>query len=122
MQLPYKRSPAQTRQNVLPIDRLPRYVRRLSDVNIIAWMVQATQLTIHQILTRPRLARERLLIALKRERRAERKRRIDLATWRLGGTGEEVMNAPRASSGSRRSRVLPAALLRARQARFRTYR
>jgi len=122
MQLPYKRSPAQTRQNVLPIDRLPRYVRRLSDVNIIAWMVQATQLTIHQILTRPRLARERLLIALKRERRAERKRRIDLATWRRGGTGEEVMNAPRASSGSRRSRVLPAALLRARQARFRTYR
>jgi len=80
MQLPYKRSPAQTRQNVLPIDRLPRYVRRLSDVNIIAWMVQATQLTIHQILTRPRLARERLLTALKRERRAERKRRIE-AAW-----------------------------------------
>jgi hypothetical protein len=69
---------------VVPINRLPRYVRRLSDVNIIGWLVQATQLTIHQLLTHPRLARERLLTALKRERRVERKRRIDLATWRLG--------------------------------------
>ncbi len=69
-----KRAPAQ-RQNVVPIDRLPRGVVRLSDANIVAWMVEATQLTLRQLLTRPRLARERLLAALKRERRAARRRR-----------------------------------------------
>ena len=71
-----KRATAHARQNVVPIDRLPRHVVRLSDANIVAWMVEATQLTIHQLLTRPRLVRERLLAALKRERRKVRKRRI----------------------------------------------
>ena len=72
---PSKRAPAKARQNVVPIDRLPRRVVRLSDASIVAWMVEATQLTIHQLLTRPRLVRERLLAALKRERRAARRRR-----------------------------------------------
>jgi hypothetical protein len=73
-----KRAPVHARQNVVPIDRLPRHVVRLSDANIIAWMVEATQLTVYQLITRrrPRLVHERLLAALKRERRAARKRRI----------------------------------------------
>lgn len=70
-----KRATAHARRNVVPIDRLPRHVVRLSDANIVAWMVEATQLTIHQLLTRPRLVRERLLAALKRARRAARRRR-----------------------------------------------
>jgi hypothetical protein len=40
-----------------------------------AWVVEATQLTIYQVLTSPHLVREQLLAALKRERRAARKRR-----------------------------------------------
>jgi len=53
---------------------------RLSDANIMAWMVEATQLTVYQLITRrrPRLVHERLLAALKRERRAARKRRITI--------------------------------------------
>jgi hypothetical protein len=75
--MPSKRPrPIKARPNVVPIERLPRHVVQLSDANLIAWVVEATQLTIHQLLTRPRLARERLLAALKRERRAARKRRM----------------------------------------------
>ena len=77
-----KRAPAHARRNVVPIDRLPRHVVRLSDANIIAWMAEATQLTLRQMLTRPRLVRERLLAALKRERRAMRKRRMAILTSR----------------------------------------
>ena len=75
-----KRAPVHARQNVVPIDRLPRHVVRLSDANIIAWMVEATQLTVYQLITRrrPRLVHERLLAALKRERQAARKRRITI--------------------------------------------
>jgi hypothetical protein len=76
-----KRAPVHARQNVVPIDRLPRHVVRLSDANIMAWMVEATQLTVYQLITRPRLVHERLLAALKRERRAARKRRITIY-WR----------------------------------------
>jgi len=75
---PSKRAAAQARQNVVPIDRLPRHVVRLSDANLIAWMREATQMTLRQMLTRPRLVREVLLAALKRERRAARKRRITI--------------------------------------------
>jgi hypothetical protein len=71
---PSKRSLAHAHQNVVPIDKLPRHVAGLPEAQLIAWIQEATQLTIHQLVTRPSLVHERLLAALKRERRAARKR------------------------------------------------
>jgi hypothetical protein len=67
---PSKRAPAPTRQNVVPIHKLPRHIKRLPVADALAWVVEATQLTPYQVLTHPHLVRERLLIALTRERRA----------------------------------------------------
>jgi hypothetical protein len=72
--VPSKRSPAPAHQNVVPIDKLPRHIRGLPEAQLSAWIQEATQLTIHQLVTRPSLMHERLLAALKRERRAARKR------------------------------------------------
>ena len=74
---------AQARPNVVRIEKLPRHIQQLPVADALRWILEATHLTVYQALTRPRLARERFLTALKRERRVERKRRIDLATWRL---------------------------------------
>ena len=71
---PSKRSAAHAHQNVVPIDKLPRHIRGLPEAQLSAWFQEATQLTIHQLVTRPSLVHERLLAALKRERRAARKR------------------------------------------------
>jgi hypothetical protein len=71
---PSKRSAAHAHQNVVPIDKLPRHIRGLPEAQLSAWIQEATQLTIHQLVTRPSLVHERLLAALKRERRAARKR------------------------------------------------
>jgi hypothetical protein len=71
---PSKRSPAPAHQNVVPIDKVPRHIRGLPEAQLSAWIQDATQLTIHQLVTRPSLVHERLLAALRRERRAARKR------------------------------------------------
>lgn len=73
-----KRALHQARQNVVPITKLPRHVERLPVAHVIAWIAEATRLTVEQVLTRPGLVREQLLAALKRERRAARKRRMAL--------------------------------------------
>jgi hypothetical protein len=65
-----------TRQNVVPIHQLPRHIERLPIDDAIAWVVEATQLTLYQVLTSSHLVRERLLAAVTRERRAARKRRM----------------------------------------------
>jgi hypothetical protein len=71
------RVPAQpTRQNVVPIHKLPRHIERLSVDDAVAWVLEATQLTLYQVLTGPHLVRRELLAAVKRERRAARKRRM----------------------------------------------
>src|SRR6266851_37686 len=54
---PSKRSPAHAHQNVVPIDKLPRHVAGLPEAQLIAWFQEATQLTIHQLVTRPALSR-----------------------------------------------------------------
>ena len=73
---------AKAHPNVVRIEKLPRHIQQLPVADALRWILEATHLTVYQALTRPRLARERFLTALKRERRVGRKRRIDLATWR----------------------------------------
>jgi hypothetical protein len=70
-----RRAPAQARQNVMTIHKLPRNIERLPVVDAIAWVVEATQLTPYQVLTGPHLVRRELLAAVKRERRAAQRRR-----------------------------------------------
>ncbi len=50
---PGKRPPAQALQNMVPIHKLPRHIERLSDAHVIAWILEATRLTIHEVLTVP---------------------------------------------------------------------
>jgi hypothetical protein len=59
---------------VVPIHKLPRHIERLPVADAIAWMVEATQLTLYQVLTSPHLVRDQLLVAVKRERRAARRK------------------------------------------------
>ena len=71
-----KRPPAQrARRNVVPIHKLPRHIERMPEAQLVAWVLAATQLTLYELLMRPRIVRKRLLAAVKRERRAARKRR-----------------------------------------------
>src|SRR5437879_4447832 len=50
-----RRPPARAHQNVVPIDKLPRHIRGLPEAQLSAWIQEATQLTIHQLVTRPSL-------------------------------------------------------------------
>jgi hypothetical protein len=65
----------QPRQNVVSIKTWPRWIDRLPDKMFIAWTRDATQLSQEEALENPRLARARLLAAIKRERLKARKRR-----------------------------------------------
>jgi hypothetical protein len=73
---PTKRGPTQARQNVVAIHKLLRHIERLPIDDVIAWVVEATQLTLYQVLTSPHLVRERLLATVMRERRTARTRRL----------------------------------------------
>jgi hypothetical protein len=73
---PHKQTSVPTRQNVVPIHKLPRHIERLPVADALAWVVAATELTLYQVLTSPHLVRRELLTAVKRERRAARKRRM----------------------------------------------
>jgi hypothetical protein len=79
---PSKRPPALARQNVVPIHKLPRHIERLPLADALAWVVAATELTRYQVLTSPHLVRDQLLVAVTRERRAARKRRMVILTSR----------------------------------------
>jgi hypothetical protein len=71
---PHKQTAVPARENVVPIHKLPRHVERLPVADAIAWVVEATQLTLYQVLTSPHLVRDQLLAAVKRERQAIRRR------------------------------------------------
>jgi hypothetical protein len=71
-----RRAPAQALQNVVPIHKLPRHIEWLPIDDALAWVVEATELTLYQVLTSPHLVRKRLLIAVERERLAARRRRL----------------------------------------------
>jgi len=54
---------AQAHPNVVRIEKLPRHIEQLPVADALRWILEATHLTVYQALTRPRLARERLLTA-----------------------------------------------------------
>jgi len=62
-------------RKILSIKRLPPKIERLSDREFIAWVRGATGLSQQEALQNPRLARDRLLAALKKERAAARRKR-----------------------------------------------
>ena len=63
------------RRKVLSVNTWPRRIERLSDAQFITWVRGATQLSQEEALQNPRLARGRILAAIKREREAARRRR-----------------------------------------------
>jgi hypothetical protein len=67
-------------RKVLSIKQWPPKIDHLSDREFIAWVRGATGLSQQEALQNPRLARDRLLAALKRERAAARRKRKGRST------------------------------------------